>query len=109
MMSSLTAEQQEKIDLLDKLFGALNVDQLKHLAETEQVVAKLNGTNANPQMLRKMIQEHELLQSNVAMLTTDVASLRADIKDLMKVLNTTLFTVPYSSEFQTLKNKHNVY
>ena len=101
-MISLTTEQQLKIELLDKLFGSADLEQLKEITESKMVVARLKGTEGNPMILRKLIEENQILSA-------DIINLRNDFKDLIKVLNNTLFTVPYSSEFQSLKNKSGIY
>jgi len=108
-MITMTNEQLEKIELLDKLFGALSVDQLKEFSESEQVVAILKGTNNNPELLKRLIQEHDVQMMDLMTLKADMSVLKNDFKELMKVLNTTLFTVPYNQEFQNLKSKHNIY
>jgi hypothetical protein len=108
-MITMTNEQIEKIDLLDKLFGALSVEQLKEFTESEQVVAILKGTNQNPMILHRLIQEHDIYAVDLMDLKAEVSTLKNDFKELMKVLNTTLFTVPYNQDFQNLKSKHSVY
>jgi hypothetical protein len=101
-MITLTSEQREKIVFLDKLFGSMSTDQLKEITESEQVVARLKGIDQNPMILQKLIDDNQTL-------SLDLINLRNDVKDLIKVLNTTVFTVPYSQDFQTLKNKHSIY
>jgi mevalonate kinase len=108
-MITMTGEQVDKIDLLDKLFGALSVEQLKAFTETEQVVAILKGTNQNPSILKRIIQEHDILYMDVMQLKTDNQVLKNDFKELMKALNTALFTVPYNQDFQNLKSRHSLY
>lgn len=108
-MITLTTDQSEKIELLDKLFGAFSVAQLKEFTESEQIVAILKGTNYNPMILQRLIQEHDSYANDIMMMKTDISNLKNDFKELMKVINTALFTVPYNQEFQSLKTKHNVY
>jgi hypothetical protein len=108
-MITLTTEQSEKIELLDKLLGAISVTQLREFTESEQIVAILKGTNHNPMIIQRLIQEHDSYANDLMMMKTDISVLKNDFKELMKALNTALFTVPYSQEFQNLKNKNNIY
>lgn len=107
-MIVLSNEQSEKINLLDALFGAFGIEQLKEIAETEQVVAILKGDNNNSGILKKLVQEHITLSIEVSALKTDVLSLRNDMQTLVKIMNKP-FESHHMSEFNSLKSKHNVY
>lgn len=107
-MIFLTNEQNEKIALLDRLFGALSVEQLKEITETEQVVAILRGSKENPDILRKLISENATMSSDIMMLRGDVVTMRADLQVLAK-----LIMKPYdynsASDAQALKSRLNIY
>ena len=108
-MITMTNEQISKIELLDKLFGALSVDQLKEYTESEQVVAILKGTNNNPGMLKRLIQEHDIQMMDIVTMKADIASLKSDLRSLIGVLHTDVFTPRYNQDFINLKSKHQVY
>lgn len=108
-MITMTSEQLEKINLLDTLFGAFDVKQLREFTEREEIAAILKGDNANSGILARLVQEHDILYNDVMMLKNDVSMMKNDFTELIKVLNSSLFTVPYSQEFQALKNKHSFY
>ncbi len=107
-MIYLTTEQAKKIELLDKLFGALDIAQLTEVTESEQIVAKLKGTENNPGILDSLLKEHSSMMINVSMLQNDVMSMKSDIQILIKALDR-----PYDSSnqshFNSLKNRHGIY
>ena len=107
-MITMTDAQLQKIDLLDKLFGALSVEQLKEFTESEQVVARLKGTDQNPSILKRLVQEHDLQQMTINTLQNDLWSLKSDLQTVIKIIvkPTDSYVV---SEFNNLKMKHGVY
>jgi len=108
-MISLTAEQTEKLHLLDKFFGAISLEDLKELVECEQVVAKLKGADQNPQIIMRLIQEHDMLYVDSMNTKNEVMVLKDDFQTLLRALNHTLFSPQYNDNFNSLKNKHGVY
>ena len=105
----MTDEQLEKIALIDKFFGAMSVEDLKEITETEVVVAKLKGTNQHPEIFKRLIYEHDMYAMELMTLRNDVVVLKSDFQTLLKSLNATIFNVPYNNDFQNLKNKHSIY
>ena len=107
-MITMTNEQLEKIKLLDQLFGAMDLDQLRRITESEQVVAILKGTNQNPEIFKRLIQEHDNMMMTVMELQGNYSTLRYDIQQLVKVI-----MKPYESssisDAQNLKSKYSVY
>jgi hypothetical protein len=106
-MITMTHDQIEKIALIDKLFGSVDVRTLKEFAESEQVVAKLRGTDQNPELFMRLVREHDMLQLDLMNTRNELLSLKSDFQTLMKILNMTTFS--YSSDWNNLKQKHNVY
>jgi len=107
-MITMTNEQLEKIDLLDKLFGAMSIEQLREFTESEQVVAILKGTNHNPGLLRRLVQEHDILSMDVVTLKSDLTQFKYDFQNIIKAIDK-----PYDpnniSNFQALKSKNGIY
>jgi hypothetical protein len=107
-MITMTNEQLEKIKLLDALFGALSLDQLKQFTESEQIIAILKGTNQNPEIFKRLIQEHDNQMMTVMQLQGDISTLRYDVQQLVRIV-----LKPYDSmsvsDAQTLKSKFSVY
>lgn len=108
-MITISHDQLEKINLLDKLFGAMGVQELKDFVESEQVVAKLKGADDNPQILLKMVHEHDILMLDLAQAKNDIMTLKSDFRSLLKVLHADVFTPRYNQDFNNLKSKHGVY
>lgn len=106
-MITMSSEQIEKIVLMDKLFGSVDVETLRGFVESEQVIAKLKGTNQNPEIFIRLIREHDMMQVEVMSSRNELLSLKSDFQALLKVLNQTVFS--YSSDLNNLKQKHNVY
>ena len=107
-MISLTNEQLEKIELLDQLLGALNIDQLRNIIESEKVVAILKGTNTKPEIFKQLIQEHDNQMVLAIQLQGDISTLKYDMQQLVR-----LVMRPYEassvSDAQSLKSKYCVY
>lgn len=108
-MITISSDHLEKINLLDKLLGAIGVEQLREFTESEEVVAKLKGKDDNPQILLKLIREHDILMLDLMNTKNEVMALKADFQALLRVLHTDVFTPRYNQDFNNLKSKHQVY
>lgn len=107
-MSPLSSSDLEKIQLLDELFFRLDIDQLQSLAETESILSKLKGKDGNgSQILRKIVDDQTTLEVEIMNLRAQHESLKSDFQHLIQVLNRTVFN--YSSDFNNIKQKHNIY
>jgi hypothetical protein len=107
-MITMTNEQLEKIDLLDKLFGAISIEQLRQFTESEQVVAILKGTNHNSGLLRRLVQEHDILAMEVLNMKADLVVFKYDFQNIIKAIDKPYDSINISN-FQVLKNKHGIY
>jgi len=107
-MISLNANQLEKIDLIDKLFGALSIDQLREISESEQIIAILKGTGQNTGILSRLIQEHDTYAMDMMNLKSEMMVLRGDLSLLTKLV---LKPYDYNSanDAQTLKSRAGIY
>jgi hypothetical protein len=107
-MIILTQEQTEKLHLIDMLFGALSIEQLKEVTESEKVVAILKGTNSNPSVLSKLVNEHNTLHMEAGTTKVELASMKSDLHILIKLV---LKPNDYSSHSDAsgLKSKYGVY
>lgn len=105
-MITMTDIQLQKIDLLDKLFGALNVDQLREFTESEQIVSRLQGNTTDLSIIRNLIQTQEFQ-------ALEIMQLKNDIRDLIRAVTTMttpiMHSQPYSPELQNLKSRHGIY
>lgn len=104
----MTNDQHEKIELLDKLFGALSLSQLKEFTESEQIVAVLKGTNNNPGILKKIVQDNDIHMMDIMQMKSEIMVLRSDLNSLIKLV---LKPYDYNSanDAQVLKSKAGVY
>jgi hypothetical protein len=108
-MITLSHEQLEKINLLDKLFASMGVDQLRQITESEQIVSRLKGTADNPQIILNLVHEYDTMKLDLMSAKADLVGLKSDFQALLKVLHADVFTPRYNMEFNNLKNKHGVY
>lgn len=106
-MISLTYDELEKVQLLDKLFGSFTVEDLKDLADTEQIVSRLKGSESNSKLLERLVNDNATLSVDLMNIRNETMSLKSDIQSLIKALNSSLYG--YNQEFNNLKQKHNVY
>ena len=112
-MITMTNDMHAKIDLLDKLFGAMSSEQLKEFTESEQVVSRLRGDEANPGILRNLVSDNQMRAMEIQSLKSEIWQLKEDLKTLLKAVNQ-LYSPPvhapsYSYEMQNLKSKYSVY
>lgn len=98
-MITMTNDQLEKIDLLDTLFGSLSVAQLRELTEQECVVSKLRGDNLNPGLLRALIQENEIRNSEIMSLNNDLNTIKYNLHLLTKLVLTRT-TITHNRKFR---------
>ena len=109
-MITMTDEQLEKIKLLDSLFGAIGLETLKEFAESEKIVARLKGTDQNPGLLMRLVQENEIHGMYISSLQTEIMVMKEDVKNLIKVVNILVSTPqPYIQDLQVLKSKYSIY
>jgi hypothetical protein len=109
-MIYLTAEETEKIALLDKIFRVLSADDIKQLFGCDLVVGKLKGVETKgPGRLSEVLTELQVLQNMVASLQIESTSLKNDFQSLIRCLNKGMGDSTASSDFYTLKSKHGVY
>lgn len=108
-MITLTHSQVAKIEVLDKLLSAIDLDQLKQLSESEQVVAKLKGTQPDSHILINLIREHDTMFVDLAHVNAELVTLRADFQALVKVLHADVFTPRYNQDSNTIKSKYGIY
>lgn len=108
-MITLSHEQLEKINLLDRLFASMGTDQLRQLVESEQIVSKLRGTEDNPQIILNLVHEYDIMKLDLMASKADITALKSDFHALLKVLHTDVFTPRYNQDFNNLKSKHGIY
>jgi hypothetical protein len=108
-MITLSHEQLEKITLLDTFFASMDVEKLRQLAESEQIVSKLKGINDNPQLILKLVHEYDVMKLDLMNTRADLTALKADFQVLIRVLHADVLSPRYNLDFNNLKSKHNVY
>jgi hypothetical protein len=108
-MITLSHDQLDKINLLDKLFASMEVDQLRQLVESEQIVSRLKGTEDNPQVILNLVHEYDVMKIDLGNMRAEVSTLKSDFQSLLKVLHADVFTPRYNQDFNNLKSKHGVY
>jgi hypothetical protein len=108
-MITLSHEQLDKINLLDKIFASMDVEQLKQIAESEQIVSRLKGFEDNPQIILNLVHEYDTMKLDLMNAKAELVGLKSDFQALLKVLHSDVFTPRYNMEFNNLKNKYGVY
>lgn len=108
-MITLTSDQVAKIEVLDKLLSSIDLDQLKQLSESEQVVAKLKGTQSDSNILINLIREHDTMCVDLIDTKNQLNALRTDFQVLIRVLQADVFSPKYNQDFNTIKSKYGIY
>ena len=94
--------------MLDMLFNAASVEQLRELTESEKVVSILSGKYERTNILSRLVNEHNVLTLEASASKSDIAVLRNDLQILIKLV---LKPNDYHShsDASALKSKYNVY
>ena len=107
----LTAEDKKKLDILDTFFNSLNSEELENLASQDRIASKLKG-EPERRFLTNLIQSVNCLSGSLAKTEFDTNTLREDFRLALRALQqirSKFADIPYSSEFENLKIKHNIY
>ena len=104
---NFTADQLEKLRLLDKLFEALDINDLKTIVEKEEIVLKLKGKEVQKTPLLDFALGQQELQNRVAFLQSELNSVQYDMQMIVR-----LMLKPYDynsqSDAQSLKSKYKI-
>lgn len=98
----LTEEQKTKLELVDKLLGALDQDSLQYIIGSEQVVARLRGTETRP-FVKDLFVEQE---RRIAQLESKLHQMDYAINVLLKYLSPDSMA---ETNFKTLKMNRSIY
>jgi hypothetical protein len=71
-------------------------------------VAILKGTNHNSGLLRRLVQEHDILAMEVLNMKADLVVFKYDFQNIIKAIDKPYDSINISN-FQVLKNKHGIY
>jgi len=107
-MIVFSPNEQEKIELLDMLFNAASIEQLKELTESEKVVSILSGKYERTNILSRLVNEHNFQNLEATSLRQEIDMLKHDLQILIKLI---LKPNDYSShsDATALKSKYHVY
>jgi len=108
-MSIVTNSDLEKIKILDTLFASLNVDDLRELAEKEEIIARLKGADSSVGVISSLVNEHQHLTHESMNLRIEIEALRSNLQELIRVLDKTVFSPPNNYEFYNLKSRLGAY
>lgn len=111
----LSAHEKKALNFIDQLVTA-GSSEFDEIIEAQEIVNRLKGHDPRTYgVLQRLIdsnnfQNNELsmTRNNVITLQGEVASLKNDIRDLIKAVST-LYNHPYSTELNNLKQKNNIY
>jgi hypothetical protein len=106
-MIYLTPEQSQAIDLLDKMIATADADDIKKFVEEKEIIMKLKGTSVNDGVFTSVLTHFNNMASEIHSLRAENSAIKADFQKLIMALNKTIYG--YSSDFDDLKRKHNVY
>lgn len=98
----LTEEQKTKLELVDKLLGALDQDSLQYIIGSEQVVARLRGTETRPFVKDLFLEQ----QRRITDLEIRLQQMDYAINVLLKYLSPDSMA---ESNFKTLKMNRSIY
>ena len=102
----------DKLKLIDSLFHAFTLTEMRELVGADLVVSKLRGVDVNhigpiEEIYETMIR----LRDDNTTLKADLAGMKTDIQDIIRVISLppSPTIVPYSQHLINLKNKHGIY
>jgi hypothetical protein len=103
-MINWTEEEDIKLELIDKLFAACSLDDLRELAEREAIVSRLRGTQTNIHRFSNLINEHTAAQTEIVLLRNEITVLKEDMRLVIKIISGM-----NNTDLMHLKSKYNVY
>ncbi len=97
-----------KLEILDKILSSIDIESLKQFSESEEIVAKLKGSNAEVHTIMSIIEQHNRMTVELSSLRNDLQMLKSDFQNLLQVV-----VKPYESHIPStvtnLKNRYYVY
>ena len=69
----------ERIDIIDRLFDSLDIEELRKFVELEENVVKLKGKDQHIGFIRQLIEEHNNMVLQISCLQIQLSTLRADL------------------------------
>lgn len=103
------AGDMEKIKLIDTMFNALSLEEVKEICGADAIVAKLKGIPDRDGPLVRAAKELQTARSDIEMIRGEYFSLKNDLQILIRCLNKGIGDASAASDFSMLKNRHSIY
>ena len=107
-MIFLTENEKKKLEMIDTFFSYIDVPTLKAFAESEQVVGKLKGYDANNGIISNLFKSNSEMDQKIKSLETELSSIKNDLFIIVKALNKP-FEQNIHIDFNILKNRLGVF
>jgi len=117
MITIVTPEDREKLELVEKVWDSLSKDELLQLLGQDLVVSKLRGESNRLGLISGLIHDNISKDSEVSLIKSELNTMRsqlfearADLVTLMKFVNEKFNGYSNAqSEFNSMKNKYGIY
>lgn len=107
-MISITQENMDKMVLLDTVFSALSLEDMKNLFESDLIVSKLRGNAQDMHFFKDIMANLNSREAEIMSLQSEVTMLKNDIRDIIAAVYKP-FDSNASMNFNNLKSRHGVY
>ena len=107
-MITLSTDQVAKIEILDKLFSGLDIEQLNQLLESDLIISKLRSNADDMHFFKDIMANLNSREAEIMSLRSEVTMLKNDLKDVIAAVYKP-FDPNASMNFSNLKNKHGIY
>lgn len=103
------ADDMEKIKLIDSMFNALSLDEVKDICGCDAIVEKLKGTPDRDGPLVQAAKELQTARSDIEMLRSDYFTLKNDFQVLLRCIGRGMGDITAANDFSNLKQRHGIY
>lgn len=103
------AGDMEKIKLIDTMFNALSLEEVKEICGADTIVAKLKGVPDRDGPLAQAAKELQTARADIEMIRSEYFTLKNDFQALLRCLNKGMGDAMSVSDFNNLKQRHGVY
>lgn len=107
-MIYLADDTKKKLEYMDKIFSGLSLEELKTLAEREEIVAKLKAEPNVQGPITQALYAISTMNSQAQTMQVEIQQLKGEIGVLVKAMCSP-HTQGDNYEFRNLKNRFGIY
>ena len=108
-MRELTKDEKEKIQYIDTILCALPCEELKRMAEEEEVIAILKDKPIASGIIEGILEDNKFLIDEVHRIEAETIALRSNLGELIRIMDRGVMNSSAQAEFYNLKTRLYIY